>query len=52
LLQQGYTVVSCGWQHNVPQGTGRLLESDIQAIVDASGHRYDQFVQLERVVPA
>ncbi|MDE3074473.1 MAG: hypothetical protein KGJ86_03510, partial [Chloroflexota bacterium] len=24
LLQQGYTVVSCGWQHNVPPDTGRL----------------------------
>jgi hypothetical protein len=24
LLQQGYTVVSCGWQHNVPSGTARL----------------------------
>ena len=24
LLQQGYTIVSCGWQHNVPSGTPRL----------------------------
>jgi hypothetical protein len=24
LLQQGYTIVSCGWQHNVPAGTPRL----------------------------
>ncbi|MBV9577530.1 MAG: hypothetical protein JO057_02950 [Chloroflexi bacterium] len=24
LLQQGYTIVSCGWQHNVPPGTPRL----------------------------
>jgi hypothetical protein len=24
LLQQGYTIVSCGWQHNVPAGTERL----------------------------
>jgi Alpha/beta hydrolase domain len=24
LLQQGFTVVSCGWQHNVPQGTERF----------------------------
>jgi hypothetical protein len=24
LLQQGYTIVSCGWQHNVPTGTPRL----------------------------
>ena len=24
LLQQGYTVVCCGWQHNVPRGTQRL----------------------------
>jgi hypothetical protein len=24
LLQQGYTVLSCGWQHNVPTGTPRL----------------------------
>jgi hypothetical protein len=24
LLQQGYTIVSCGWQHNVPTGTGRF----------------------------
>src|SRR5439155_10296416 len=23
LLQQGYTVLSCGWQHNVPQGSER-----------------------------
>src|SRR5579872_6064648 len=24
LLQQGYTLVGCGWQHNVPLGTERL----------------------------
>jgi hypothetical protein len=24
LLEQGYTIVSCGWQHNVPSGTPRL----------------------------
>src|SRR5262249_8854812 len=24
LLQQGYTVVSCGWHHNVPPGTEPL----------------------------
>jgi alpha/beta hydrolase family protein len=24
LLQRGYTVVSCGWQHDVPRGGGRF----------------------------
>jgi len=24
LLQQGYTIVSCGWQHNVPANSGRF----------------------------
>lgn len=31
---------------------GYVLESDVQAIVDASGRRYDELMQLERVVPA
>jgi hypothetical protein len=36
LLAQGYTVVSCGWQHNVPRGTARLgLQAP--AAVDPAG---------------
>ena len=33
LLQQGYTVLACGWQHNVPQGSGRLALCAPQAVV-------------------
>lgn len=34
LLQRGYTVVSCGWQHDVPRGGGRFGLTAPPAIVD------------------
>jgi hypothetical protein len=38
LLQQGYSIVSCGWQHNVPAGTERLGLQAPEA-EDAHGRR-------------
>ena len=34
LLQRGYTVVSCGWQHDVPRGGGRFGLTAPPAMVD------------------
>jgi hypothetical protein len=34
LLQRGYTVVSCGWQHDVPRGGGRFGLTAPSALVD------------------
>jgi hypothetical protein len=36
LLQQGYTVLSCGWQHNVPPGTERLALQAPEALSDGA----------------
>ena len=35
LLHRGYTVVSCGWQHDVPRGGGRFGLTAPSAFVDA-----------------
>ncbi len=34
LLQRGYTVVSCGWQHDVPRGGGRFGLTAPSALID------------------
>jgi hypothetical protein len=59
LLQQGYTIVSCGWQHNVPPKP-RASHSNPRrrstTVRRSSGRcepscSYDEFIQLRSPLP-
>ncbi len=55
-MQHGYTLVSCGWQHDVPAGTGRFGLSAPEALIDGqrvSGRVsvYQQFDAPSQVLP-
>ena len=49
LLQRGYTVVSCGWQHDVPRGGGRFGLTAPHALVDGqTDYRHGDDRQADR----
>jgi hypothetical protein len=50
LLQRGFTVVTCGWQHDVPRGNGRFGLTAPEALVD--GQRLSGEVSTIRTIDA